>query len=222
MKITVSSTSMMQPMFETQPCTENNAVPTQRAYGLLEPATADELIESDSTGAEQPFFLNPNTDSDPVFSADWNKIQAIATRNNQVNYVVFGFFYDGEHDWLKVWVKPLQRYLWTQRPTLMTYRSYAALTMSALSKIPPTWDGVLYPLPFYIKQSEPVNHNREKAPSHCNTAFENTEAIVTDAAANELGDLWFLVVVNSTSKKSITHSERLASGSGWIRGNHDL
>lgn len=222
MKITVSSTSMMQPMFETLPCLENDVVPTQRANGLLEPATADEWAECDTTGPAPQFFLHPNTNSEPVLIADWDEIQAIATRHNRVNFVVFGFYYDGEHDWLRVWIKSHQRYLWTQRPTHMTYRSYAALTMSALSKIPPTWDGVLYPSPFCTKQSEPVTHNSVERNSRCNATFENTEAIVTDAAANEFGDLWFLVVVNSTFSQSIGHSKQVAAGSGWIRASSEV
>ncbi len=217
MKITVSSTSMMQPMFESQPNLQNSVAPTQRACGLLEPASVNDCAESIDAPVVQSFYFRPNTTSTPVIKTSWDNVQTIASRNHGQNFVVFGFFYDGEYDWLRVWVTTHHCYLWTQRQESMTYRSYAVVTMDALSKIPTNWDGELHSSPFQSSPDVPRCQQSVQASSPANRTSKNTVATVADAAANEHGDLWFLMVINSETGASADYSERTIARSGWIR-----
>jgi len=211
MRITVNNTSMMQPMFESQQPIENDTVPMHRAYGLLEPASNEDVCEQSSVFQQPLFYPQSNTNNAPIVNVNWDDVLAIDAGVHCQRFVVFGFHFDGYDEWLRVWIQTQQRFLWITRPSNMTYRSYAAVTMKALSKIPPTWDGVLHPSPFQSEHGLPsIQHE------------PGMQAIVTDAAANEHGDLWFSVVLTPVCSRSADYSHRPNTNRGWIRASPEL
>jgi len=222
MKLTVASTSPMNPVFlmSTDSNHSHTIQPASvRAFGLLE------FSPNPGGTNEQQVVTHdrPNVDSKPI--ANLNLDQFICLQEQYENrLVVFGFHHDGTDTWYRVRNNVNQQLVWVQHTANITYLPYSALTMDKLISLTPQWNGILYSNPSHKHHAS--NALKEFINVHGKT---DVNLYVSDSVVNDKGDLWFLMTAiysESAPSKKIPHDgltpytyQHLAHtgmASGWI------
>jgi len=144
MKLTVSSTAMMNPLLQTD----------RQAHGLAPPKRVVGLLDMNQTqpnGKNLPNKLvqynRPDTQQAMLQAARPQDFLNLNSAKNELCTAVFGFHFDGTNAWYQLWNCKTDRASWLQHSTDMNYEPFALLTMNALVTLLPNWDGTLHRSP---------------------------------------------------------------------------
>ena len=207
MKLIVSSTAMMKPLFRTDTAAHQSP-PPRRVLGLLEKS-------QDSTSTTQVKFVQyqrPHPLHVRLHTALWQDFLTLDNSRSEPCAAVFGYEFDGKNSWYQLWNKTTEQAVWLLHADNMNYEPFAIRAMDELVSLVPSWDGALYTCP--------PTHNKTHT-ARCSEAhlFEPSLAhslLVSDASTNANGKLWFLVTVNAQCYDNGGALEHKPSRTGWI------
>ncbi len=208
MKLTVSSTVMMNPLLHSNELAHRTP-PPQRLVGLLEPIQSYKFQHDGPQKIMQ--YTRPDQQSVLLQTAKWQEFLPLDNVKNNSCAAVFGFDFDGIQTWYQVWNRTTERTCWLLHNNHMNYEAFAILTMDALVSLLPNWDGTLYHSPDALTDSDDMCRTPETI-----DAKQINNLLVSDASTSTVGRLWFQVTIDSISNENNTKSPMMPKRSGWI------
>jgi len=214
-KLTISSSSMMNPIFLAEKNETGDATP-DRILGLL-------TMPSDSVGQHQFFgkvveYRRPDQEHPQLKTALWSDFQPVKNNELMPCIAVFGFHHDGHCSWYQLWNTTTNSTAWVMHSDNLVYEPFSILAMDALVSLLANWQGLLYHCPENTLVQNPF---LPKAADKIDANFIHSVR-VSDASTSIAGQLWFLVTVHINPCQSNAlkrDSYEYLSGnsrSGWI------
>jgi len=208
-KLTVSSTSMMKPIFSID-ASKHAVSPPQRVLGLLKSTTP--AIENNPISEKLVQYQRPHQQHALLKTAQWLDFLQLDDKRADSCAAVFGFEFDGEHIWYQIWNHTTERACWLRHTDNMEYNPFAILAMDALVTLLPNWDGALYQSPASVNTPTPVR----KEEADIIDANKVHNVLVSDSSTCKAGKLWFLVTLNTTDTQMGKESKPIPPLCGWI------
>lgn len=209
MKLTVSSTSMMKPIFCIESSQLGTAPPT-RVLGLLNNSA---LAQRHSTTPKKLLqFQRPCLQHALLKTAVWSDFQHLLNKQDDSCVAVFGFVFDGVQIWYQLWNQKTEQACWLQHTDELEYEPYAILAMDALISLLRSWNGALHQTP----NTNIVQPSTPKSTAVVVEADKIHSVLVSDASTNYTGQLWFLVTLNTAEELYQCNSKPTPLHSGWI------
>jgi len=209
MKLTVSSTAMMNPLLQTDRQAYSLA-PPKRVVGLLD---MNQVHPDRKTGPQKLVqYCRPDTQQAMLQTARWQDFLTLSSVKDVLCMAVFNFQFDGTNAWYQLWNCKTDRVCWLQHHDGMNYEPFALLTMNALVTLLPNWDGTLHRSPETSAKTQ-VGSSFEPETVDANQV---NNLLVSDSSTCTAGQLWFLVTISAHSLANGMESTTIPTRSGWI------
>jgi len=213
MKLCVTSTSMMNPVLLRSAPLQGLDTPPTRVLGLLALDAISLLNPDDSNATSRSTGLSgyhrPTTQSQHQRTLAVDRFLQLSHQTDQPHYAVFGFLFDGQSCWYRIWDEEASCTYWLKHDNNMAYTPYDIVAMDLLLSMKTNWNGDLYLQP--EERCEPHDYDQS---AHWLDARAIHSVLVSDAAVMRSGKLWFLITVKPIMEAVSDAATR--THTGWV------